>query len=146
MGTVGTMAARIDNLEKELRRALARNEQLAGVVHALRERVCKLEEFQNDSTYDLSAIQRELGMVFHPKKQSSESSDEPGTPGEDDGVELHDEDSDLPNPGEYSSSFAGESCDEVYDSDDQSLDIVEAKQCASQTSAAAADDDDGDDD
>merc|ERR1712072_109927 len=73
MGTVGTMAARIDNLEKELRRALARNEQLAGVVHALRERVCKLEEFQNDSTYDLSAIQRELGMVFHPKKQSSES-------------------------------------------------------------------------
>jgi len=79
-----TMAARIDNLEKELRCALARNEQLAGVVYALTGRVCKLEEFETNATYDLNEIERELGMVFPPKKQPSEASDVLPTPGEDD--------------------------------------------------------------
>jgi len=87
-----TMAARIDNLEKELRCALARNEQLAGVVYALTGRVCKLEEFETNATYDLNEIERELGMVFPPKKQPSEASDVLRTPGEDDDDDGDDED------------------------------------------------------
>merc|ERR1719247_3033426 len=79
------------------------------------------------------------GVVPTPRISESPSGDGSAYPNKNDGVESHDEDSDLPNPGEYPSSEA-ESCDdmaldesqtqleiEVYDGDDRSSGIVEAQ-------------------